>query len=447
MKVTLIMPAVGQKHGESYVDSWKMEPLSMAVLAGLTPDDVEVSFYDDRLESIPYDEKTDLIAINVETYTARRSYYIAQRFRERGIPVVLGGYHPTLAFDDALECADAIVIGEAENVWCQILEDAKRKTLKKIYQSHQRSLLSGAKAKRSIFQNKRYTPLALIESGRGCSFSCSFCSIASFFRQVYSYRPAAEVVKEIEAIGKKEIFFVDDNITADFKRAKELFRELIPLKIRWISQGSINMATDHELLSLMKKSGCLGLLIGLESLDKSNLIQMKKSWNAGCGEYEMALRKFREVGIAVYGTFIFGYDGDSKDSIVRTLDFAVRQKLFLAAFNHLTPFPGTLLYKELQDEGRLLHDKWWLSKDYRFGEVVFRPKNIEPDELAKQCLKARNEFYGISSVLKRATNFEGNCNSLSMFARYFALNLFSLEEVNKRQGLPLGDGLDAGDKK
>lgn len=443
MKVTLIMPAVGLKDGEGYVDSWKMEPLSMTVLAGLTPEDVAVNFYDDRLEDIPYEEKTDLVAINVETYTARRAYQIASRFRERGIPVILGGYHPTLMPEEAVKFADSILIGEAEDVWRGVVSDAKEKSLKKFYRAFQRPILNGTKTRRSILRGKKYIPLTLIESGRGCGFSCAFCSISSFYKQSYSYRPVEEIVKEVELVQKKKIFFVDDNITADFKRAKELFKALIPLKINWISQGSINMASDNELLTLMKKSGCLGLLTGFESLNKDNLAQMGKTWNVRCGEYETALRRFREIGIVIYGTFMFGYDNDDCDLIKRTLDFALKQKLFLAAFNHLVPFPGTPLYGQLQAQNRLLREQWWLDANYKFGDVAFRPKNFTPQELSDACMKARTDFYKLSSVLKRATDFQSNCRSLYMMASYFAYNLFSQKEIKNRQGLPLGEGLDA----
>jgi radical SAM superfamily enzyme YgiQ (UPF0313 family) len=248
-------------------------------------------------------------------------------------------------------------------------------------------------------------------------------------------------------VQKKAIFFVDDNITADFTRAKELFKALIPLKIHWISQGSINMASDSELLDLMKKSGCLGLLIGFESLHKDNLAQMGKTWNMRSGEYETAVRRFREIGIVIYGTFIFGYDNDDSDLIKQTVDFALKQKLFLAAFNHLVPFPGTPLYGQLQGQNRLLKEKWWLDENYKFGDVAFRPKNFTPQELSDACMKARAEFYKLSSVLRRATDFQSNCRSLSMMVRYFAYNMFSQKEIINRQGLPLAKGLDSGNVK
>ena len=434
------MPGVGRKNNQSYVNSWKMEPLALAVLAGLTPEDVEVDFFDDRLEAIPYDHKTDLVALNVETYTARRAYYISDQFRRRETPVLLGGYHPTLFPDEAIKHSDAILIGEAENVWSQILEDTESRSLQKIYRSDLRPILNGVKPSRDIFRNKRYLPTTLVESARGCSFKCNFCSVTNFFEHTYRPRPIKEIIKEIQNLKTKMIFFVDDNITCDLKRAKELFRALIPLKIQWISQGSINMAEDEELLSLMKKSGCLGVLIGFESLNSKNLMLMGKQWNKK-QTYEQAIKKIRDQGIVIYGTFVFGYDYDDLDTIKESLDFAIKQKFFLAAFNHLVPFPGTPLYEDLQREGRLLSERWWLDPDYKFGDVAFKPKLITRQELADGCMQARREFYSYKSILKRI-DYKSNCNSSGMLLNYFIYNIFSKKESNKRQGLPLGQGLD-----
>ena len=436
------MPGVGKKTGEPYVSSWKMEPLALAVLAALSPPDIEVSFYDDRLEEIPYQEETDLVAINVETYTAQRAYDISSKFRKLGRPVILGGFHPTLMPDEAIEFADSILVGEAEGVWHQILEDAKKGRLKKLYISQKNDVLQKVSAKREIFKGKKYLPINLIESGRGCKFNCKFCSIASFYKSSYKARDISEIVNEIKTLKNKSVFFVDDNIIADPQRAKELFQALIPLKIDWISQGSINLANDEQMIKLMKRSGCLGLLIGFESLNKSNLSQMNKHVNMNYGNYEDALKKFRDVGIAIYATFIFGYDLDDADAVKKTLDFAIKQKFFLAAFNHLVPFPGTPLYDDLEKEGRLLYDKWWLNPEYRFGEIAFRPKLITAEILSKECFEARKSFYQLNSILRRSFDFKSNCRNPKMASIFFSLNLLTQKEIVKRQHLPIGKGMD-----
>ena len=445
MKLTLVMPGVGRKPGEKYVNSWKMEPLSLAVLAAATPPDVEVRFVDDRCESIPYDNPTDLVGISVETYTARRSYSIAARFRALGVPVVLGGYHPTLVPDEAGAFADAVVEGEAEAVWPRVCEDARAGRLQRRYRANGTSgeQSFSVRPAREIFAGKRYMPVTLIETGRGCRFSCEFCSVTRFFSQKAKSRPVAEVMAEIESAANRTVFFVDDNIVADMARAKELFAALGPTDIRWMSQGSITMADDRELLRLMRRGGCrAGILIGFESLSKATLTRMGKSWNTAVRDYEESIRRIRDAGLAIYATFVFGYDTDDADAFERTMDFAVEQKFYMAAFNHLVPFPGTPLYDRLKAENRLLRDPWWLDEDYRFGDVAFEPRGMSAEELSRRCFEARNTFYRLSSVLQRARDRKANCRCFRDTLDYFWLNLFSGREMRKRQGLPLGDGFE-----
>ena len=192
MRITLVQPAIGHRIGESYIRSWQMEPLPIAALAGLTPSGVDLRFHDDRLETIPFDEPTDAVAIPVETYTARRAYQIANHYRQRGIPVVLGGFHPTLVPDEAARFSDSIVIGEAEAVWSEVVDDLAHRTLKSLYHG-ERTNLSGISVDRSIFQGKRYLPIGLVETGRGCRFPCEFCAIQTFFQRSYRARPADDV--------------------------------------------------------------------------------------------------------------------------------------------------------------------------------------------------------------------------------------------------------------
>ncbi len=441
MKITFIMPGVGKKENEPYVKSWKMEPLALAVLAGLTPKNIEVEFFDDRLDSISYETKTDLVAINAETYTAKRCYHIASEFRKRGKVVLLGGYHPSLVPEESSQYADSIVVGEAESLWNEIIQDFQSNNLKKQYISNGRSNLESIFPKRNIYNNKNYLPVTLIETARGCKFSCDFCSIASFFNSQYVSRPISDVIDEIKMFRKKTIFFVDDNIATDFDRAKELFNALIPLKIKWFGQGDINIANDPELLRLMKKSGCLGLLMGFESLNKNNLKKMGKLWTREQCDYEISIKKIHEHGISIYATFIFGYDYDTVDSFDEALEFALKHRFLLAAFNHLVPFPGTSLYSTLLREGRLFYDKWWLEPKYRFGDLAFYPKLMSPKELSEGCMKTRRKFYSYGSILKRGFNSKA-INNLYMIAIYLSQNFFAQQEVQKRQGLPLGQGLD-----
>ncbi len=439
MKITLIQPAMGRRGGD-FIESWKMEPLSIVALANQTPSKHELSFWDDRLEPIPFDRPADLVGISTETYTARRTYQIAREYRKRGAKVVIGGYHATLVPEETREHCDAIVIGEAEPVWPQLLADAEQGKLQPIYKAEKRPPLSGLRRDRSILQGKvGYSQLALVESGRGCKFGCNFCSISAFFNQTYDYRPAAEVAAEIAATGRKLVFLVDDNVVANFDRAKELFRAIAPLKIKWIGQGTLISAKDRELLREMRNSGCEGLLIGFESLSEGTLRSMNKNFNVlpeGLGE---AIGRIRDEGIKIYATFVFGYDTDTPDVFERTLEFAVEQKFFVTAFNHLQPFPGTPLYQKMAEEGRMLHERWWVQPGVRFGDVIFRPKNMAPEELLERLMQTRRRYFSVGSIARRALDFKANLSSPTAAFFYFWGNAILRKELDEKFGLPLGD--------
>ena len=443
MRVTLIYPSVGRKENTPYVRAWQMEPLSMALLASLMPAWVDVRFYDDRVDEIPFDEPTDLVAISVETFTALRAYKIARQFRARDVPVVMGGYHATLLPDEVAREADAIIVGDAEPVWAAVLEDARHHTLRRRYDGLSRRTLAGLRPRRELFAGKPYQKITLVEFARGCHFQCDFCSITAFHGASQNHRPAREVAAEMDATASRRFFIVDDNLVSQPARARELCRELIPLKIHWVGQASIHIARDGDLLDLMARSGCLGVLIGMESLDPANLRDMGKDWNLAGGGYAESLRRFREHGLAVYGTFVFGYDNDDRQAVRRSVEFAREQKLFLAAFNHLVPFPGTPLYTRLEREGRLLKPRWWLDPDSRVGDVSFRPKKLEPGELEELCLDARRQFYSWGSIGERLWDRQANLRSPLMLGVYLGLNLEAHFDIDRRQGLRLGAGLPA----
>lgn len=438
MKITLIQPAMGHEQG-SFVGSWKMEPLSILALANLCPPQHEVEFYDDRMEAIRFDEPTDLVAITVETYTAMRAYQIAEQYRRRGVKVVMGGYHATLLPHECVAYADAIVIGETDAVWPQVIEDAQRGCLRRVYRGTGRPELAGRINDRSILSSKKYLPLTLVESGRGCKFSCDFCSISAFFERTYNPRPYRDVVQEIEQAGNRFVFLVDDNVVADFDRAKELFDALTPLNLRWFSQGTLNVAKDPALLRSMQKSGCDTILIGFESLSEENLRAMKKSFNLQYGGMRECIAKIRDHGIKIYGTFVFGYHHDTPELFERTLEFALEEKLSVAAFNHMQPFPGTPLYARMASEGRLLYPKWWLEKGLHFGDIVFKPKSMEPQELRARLMDIRRRFFSYKGTLRRAADGKANLRNLKSANLYFALNALMRRELDEKFGFPLGD--------
>jgi radical SAM superfamily enzyme YgiQ (UPF0313 family) len=319
-----------------------------------------------------------------------------------------------------------------------VIEDFRSGNLEPVYRTPKRPSLAGAIADRSIFLGKRYLPLGLVEAGRGCHFACEFCAIQSYFSSTQTRRPADEVCDEVARMKKPLYFFVDDNITSNLDEAKELYRRLIPLKIRWVSQASINVAHDEELLKLLKLSGCQGLLIGFESLNPTNLKKMHKSFNTMKGGYEVALENLRRHGMRLYVTFILGYDGDSYESLHEVVQFAERHKFYIVAFNHLTPFPGTPLYDRLKNEGRLLFDKWWLDPGYRYGMVPYTPAGMTADEVKEGCISARKDFYRWTSIARRSMD-RVNAGSLYMGAKFFMINYLIRREVTERRDYPLGD--------
>jgi radical SAM superfamily enzyme YgiQ (UPF0313 family) len=434
------MPSVGRKlKQKKYLKTWLMEPLAIAQLASLTPSHVDVEFFDDRLELIDYENNdADLIAINIETYTARRAYEIARKFKEKGKKIIMGGFHATLNHEEVLEHVDSVLIGEAENIWKDIIKDFEDGNLKKIYKAEQRPKLDGLSPDRSIYKGKEYLKLGLIEAGRGCYFSCNFCSVTNFYKHSYTARPVEDIIKEVKELNYRYYFFVNDNICADFDYAKKLFKALIPLKIKWISQASINISKDKELLRLMKESGCIGVLIGFESLSKSSLEDMGKPAINKISTYEKAIDDIYEYGIGIYATFVFGYTEKDEYYFEKTYEFARRNKFLLVAFNHLVPFPGTPLYKKLEKEGRLLYKKWWLEPHFRFGDVAFRPQHMSPEKLSFLCHVYRKKFYSFSSFWYRFFNFKTSFRSLGSMYVFFLVNIISKMDVRKRKGLPLG---------
>src|SRR3954452_5001461 len=251
MKITLVHPCIGRRAGDSsYIRTWQMEPLPPALIAGLTPPDVDVRFYDDRMEVVPFDEPTDLVALSVETYTARRAYQIASEYRRRGVPVVMGGFHASLCPDEVALYADSIVTGEAEGVWARVIDDLRHETLQRRYDGEQKPL-SAIRVDRRLFKGKRYLPIGLVETGRGCRFPCEFCAIQTFYSRTHRRREVDDVIRELRELKKEKrvFFFVDDNFAADLKSGRPLLAELAKLDIRWITQMSIDAAHDEAFLA------------------------------------------------------------------------------------------------------------------------------------------------------------------------------------------------------
>lgn len=427
MKITFIRPNM-----TSARSSDAFHPLSLSLLAGMTPPDVEVELFDECIEEIPIDIETDIAAITVQTFTARRAYQIADSLRQSGTRVVMGGFHPSFMQQEALQHSDCVVAGEAEGVWERVVSDAMHGRLEKIYKQHEPVPLGGVQYDRHIFRGKKYAPVFPVEFSRGCKYSCEFCSTSAFYRGTCKSRPVKEVVEEIEKIDGKTILFVDDNMFADRQRARELMEALIPLKKRWGCQISIDVAKNDHLLDLMQKSGCVTALIGFESFRKENLRQMKKQANLAVIDYATAIKKIKGRGIMIYGSFIFGYDHDDLETFDACVDFALQHKLFLANFNTLNPMPGTGLFDRLKSHGRLIDERWWLRDKFKYGEVMFKPANMAPQHLKQGANRARVKFNSYMEILKRMLDFRANCrNAFNLFI-FLTGNLIASREIRRK---------------
>ncbi len=442
MKLTLIKPNIGRREHSLYVDEGRMEPLQLGILAALTPPGIEVVMYDDRMETIPYDEPTDLVAITVETFTARRAYEISAEFRRRGVKTVMGGMHAMLIPEEVMEHCDSVIVGDAEPVWETMLNDLKNGELKPRYDVVQPTCPQiNVITRRDIFEGKGYLPITLLQFSRGCSHKCSFCASSVYFKARHYCRPVEDVIKEIKSQKRRLLFFVDDNIVCDHAKAKELFRALIPLKIRWVSQGSMDMLHDEELMRLMVKSGCLGLVIGFESISPESVSEMNKGTNKkGSSEmYKWEIEQLRKWGLQTWAAFTVGHDSDTVESIRATCDFAIKNKFTFAAYNILMPYPNTPLYEKLEREGRLLYDgKWWLHEEYRFNYASIVPKNMTADELTEISFDCRRRFNSVGSIFKRALEPHTNMRTPYRFMTYLVYNPLFRKEVFKKQGMRFG---------
>jgi radical SAM superfamily enzyme YgiQ (UPF0313 family) len=432
VKLALVRPNLGD-----YRSSDAMPPLAMGILAARSPG-WDVAFYDEKAEALPADDRPDLAALSVETYTARRAYAVADAYRARGVPVVMGGYHPTFLPDEALAHADAVVIGDAEGVWERLLADFTAGRLNARYSGGNQRALTDFRLERSIYKGKHYAPVELVQYGRGCRFACDFCSIHAFYGSDLRVRPVDGLVAELDRLPKgKLLFFVDDNLFGRKSDLHALLDALEPLGRRWSCQISIDVARDERLLDRMARAGCRFVLIGFESLNPASLRQMSKQWNTVSGPYRNVVDALHRRGIGIYGTFVFGYDADTPDTFPRTLEFALETRLEIANFNPLTPTPGSALYDRLLAEGRLLSPTWWLDPDYRYGRAIFEPRGMGADELTEGVYQTRKRFYSWRSIGTRllGTGVPFSPFHLGMTA---VANVISRREIFKKQDRLLG---------
>lgn len=433
MKLVLISPKgpLYRKRGGIFKRSLRYQPLTLTTLAALTPKDlpIDVTLIDESVTEIPADLTADLIGLTVITGTASRAYFLADRFREKGMKVVLGGPHVTLLPDEAAEHADTICVGYSEQSWPQLLHDFMSGQLQKRYQQAPDFNLDDPNMpfpERHRFNSEDFLTQAVFEATRACTHNCEFCVAPTAWGRKQYQHPVEWVVNDIrqfvERTGKRKLIFVDLNLVSDIGYAKALFTALIPLKIKWFGLSTVLIAHNEELMELMARSGCKGLLLGLETVTTGSLGDAGKKFNSSVN-YKELVAKLHKLGISIQGCFVFGLDHDTVDTFDATVELVIDAGIDLPRFSILTPFPATPLYQRLEQEQRILTKNWEL---YDAQHVVFQPKLMTVKELEDGHERAWKKIYQYNNIVRRlwnAKNFQPLAITANLGYRFYAHNL------------------------
>jgi radical SAM superfamily enzyme YgiQ (UPF0313 family) len=403
-RLTVIQPSHYRSKADRSVYKCKRRsvvPLTLPYLAALTPPEWEISLVDEQLDDIDFGARVDMVALSAWTLHSWRAYDIAAEFRRRGVTVVMGGPHAFFHPEEAEQHCDAVVVGEAEPVWAQVLADAAAGRLRKIYRAAPLTELGGLpKPRYDLLDLRRYGPFRTyaLQSSRGCPFRCDFCSERLYLGAGFRWRPAADVADDIRHAGAKRVFFGESNFGGHHGRAMELMEALIPLKVRWSTLWSSHLCLDREFLDLAKRSGVLHVNIGLESIDGESLAAMNKKMNK-VDRYAEMFHNLRSRGISYSLNFIFGCDGENPAVFPATLEFLHRHKVPAAYFNVLTPTKGTGLYQRMEAEGRIIAAE---EIDRYPGQVChIKPPYGTPEEMEERIQKMYRDFYTLPSMLAR----------------------------------------------
>jgi radical SAM superfamily enzyme YgiQ (UPF0313 family) len=405
--------------------------LPLTVVAALTPPEHEVVLCDENVEPLDFDADCDLVGVTFMTALAPRAYEIAAEFRKRGRVTVAGGYHPTFRPEEAAEHFDAVVAGEAEGAWQRVLDDAAAGRAHGVYRNDGPCDMAAVPVPRRDLTDRTrdlYVTTNAVQTGRGCTHGCRYCSIAAFHGKTHRNRPLDAVLEELRAL-PRDMMFVDDNIIADPDYARKLFRAMAPMKKRWVSQCSIEIADDPELLKLARKAGCRGLFIGVETMSEENLAAMDKGFNRAAS-YHRRIGAVRRAGIGVIAGMIVGLDGDDVGVFERTLRFLGRTRIDSLQLNIMTPLPGTPLFDAYEEAGRVADRNW---SHYDFRHVVMKPAKMTAGELQDGADWLYAQFYRLDRILWR---FARGVFSVGLVPAWVSLRLnLTYRHDNRREGV------------
>ena len=399
MWIKLISPGMSRRPMDSAFKTHMAPPLGLLVLGALTPREHRVTVEDENIERLRIDDRPDLVGITVKVDTAARAWGIARSYRERGVPVVLGGIHATVCPEANLPHGDAVVIGEAEDLWGGVLADAAAGTLKRTYRSALPPDLARSPIPRwELAAGKNYFFSNTMTVSRGCPWQCDFCySSSPNIPRGYRMKPIANILAEIASLKTRHVMFIDDNFMGDPGRTRKLLSAMAPLGLTWHCAVSADIGQYEDILDQMAETGCKSLFIGFETINEENLSECHKRQNR-VAEYERTIERIHRRGMMVNASLAFGFDGDRADVFERTFAWLVAQRIETMTAHILTPYPGTRLYQRLLEEGRIIDSE---APNYNTSQVVFRPRGMTARELRQGYLWLYDQFYSWPAILAR----------------------------------------------
>lgn len=399
MDIVLVAAEGARTHSEE-VDLGRplFPPLGLMTIAALTPGQHNVTIVDESVEAADRGMEPDLIGLTAMTAAAPRAYQLADHYRARGIPVVMGGMHASALPQEALRHVDAVVIGEAEGQWEKLLEDFGKGEMQPVYERDEFPPASSIPpARRDLVDTRRYTAKHVMQATRGCPFACSFCTVSTFFGRTLRTRPIDDVLAEVSEIKGGPITLIDDNIMGHPEYGRELFARWADTGKSFWSQASTTMLQQPELITQAAKAGCKALFVGFESISQAQLAKVGKCFNV-IEKYDELVKRLHDAGIAVIGSFMFGLDGDDEDVFERTAEFAERAKIDVGQFSILTPLPGTSLHRQLEEAGRITDRDW---SRYNGSNVTFEPIGMSAETLQEGFQRIYERFYSWRSIIQR----------------------------------------------